>query len=63
MNILSIYYQEIAGVGYDKGLFIIDLYMLWGAIWRGVLIAIPIWVMYIVIKIKFLDWYDKRNID
>ena len=45
-------------MGYDKGLLIIDLYTLWSATWRAMLIAIPIWIIYIMIKIKFLAWKE-----
>ena len=42
----------------DNGLLVIDLYVLWSATWKGVLLAIPIWIVYIMLKIKFLDWKE-----
>ena len=58
MNISETYYQEIKEMIYDKGLLVIDLYLLWSAIWKGALIAMPIWFIYIAIKIKFLEWKE-----
>ena len=46
----------------DGNLLIIDIYRLWDAIWKGVLIALPIWCTYLVIKIKITDWLNKRRI-
>ena len=43
----------------NDGLLIINLQALWSATWRGVLLAIPIWVIYLMIKIKFLEWKEK----
>ena len=42
----------------DNGLLVIDLYVLWTAIWQGGLIAIPIWIVYLAFKIKFLEWKE-----
>ena len=40
---------------YDKGLFIIDLYEFFTVSWKALLIALPIWFMYIMFKMKFLE--------
>ena len=42
----------------DDGLLIVDLFKLWTAVWQGVLIAIPIWIVYLMLKIKFLEWKE-----
>ena len=39
----------------------IDFELLWSATWRGILIAIPIWCVYIVIKVKIIDYLDNRR--
>ena len=42
----------------DSGLLVIDLYILWNAICKGFMIAVPVWLCYIVLKIKVLDWKE-----
>ncbi len=39
-----------------------DWSLLWSATWRGVLLAIPTWIVYIMIKIKVLEWWEKRGV-
>ncbi len=43
---------------YDKGLLVIDLYFMSIVILKGIAIAIPIWICYIGLKIKFIDWKE-----
>ncbi len=35
-------------------------YELFNATWKGILLAIPIWIVYIMIKIKVLEWMKSR---
>ena len=35
-----------------------DIYELWSATWRGVLLAIPVWIIFLIIKAKFLEWKE-----
>ena len=45
----------------DSNLLIIDIYRLWDAIWKGVLIALPIWIFYIIVKIKIIEILKRRR--
>jgi hypothetical protein len=38
-----------------------DWYRLFNAVWQGVLIAIPVWIVYIAIKIQITEWLNKRR--
>ena len=35
-------------------------YELFNVTWKGILLAIPIWIVYIMIKIKVLEWMKSR---
>ena len=48
-------------MGYESGILVLDLYKLFDSMWKGVLIAIPIWCTYLIIKIKIIDMLNKRR--
>ena len=35
-----------------------DWYVSFNDVLKGIIIAIPVWLIYIVIKIKFLEWKE-----
>ena len=44
----------------DGNLLIIDIYRLFSATWKGVLLATPIWICWLMIKIKWQMWRESR---
>ena len=35
-----------------------DWYISFNDIFKGIVIAIPVWLIYLIIKIKFLEWKE-----
>ena len=46
---------------YDNGLLVIDLYRLLNATWKAILLATPIWICYLMIKIKVRGWINEKK--
>ena len=36
-------------------------YELFNATWKGILLAIPVWVCYLIIKIKIMEWLNEKK--
>ena len=46
---------------YDKGLLVIDLLEFGSVVLQGILIALPLWFLYVLIKIKYRKWVEYRE--